>query len=61
MPDLVICPPSCSGGGFSGAAKLALENDQSSFWIVEYVAILQHALIHKNDMTDTNMNMSISS
>ena len=27
--------------------------------VVENLAILQHALIHKNDVIDTNMNMNI--
>ena len=31
------------------AAKLADENDLSSFWIVGYLVILHHALIHKYD------------
>ena len=30
-----------------------------AFSSVEYQDILQHALIHKNNVTDTNMNMNI--
>ena len=30
-----------------------------AFSSVEYLDILQHALIHKNNVTDTNMNMNI--
>jgi hypothetical protein len=39
------------------AAKLADENDLSSFWIVGYLVILHHALFHKDDNQCTNTNI----
>jgi hypothetical protein len=39
------------------AAKLADENDLSSFWIVGYLVILNHALIHKYDKQNTNTSI----
>jgi hypothetical protein len=41
------------------AAKLADENDLSSFWIVECLVILHHALIHKYDKQETITGMTI--
>jgi hypothetical protein len=42
------------------AAKLADENDLSSFWIVGYLVILHHALIHKQDNQNTNKSIMLA-
>ena len=39
------------------AAKLADENDLSSFWIVGYLVILHHALFHKDDNKYTSTSI----
>jgi hypothetical protein len=47
---LLELEPSCRGCGLSDAAKLAAKKYLSSFWIVEHLVILWHALTEKHDV-----------